>query len=163
MLFSSFVDRLIDTLNNDPDTVKAKTDAFLQLARTSSTNRFNVGRVEEFVANMIDPVIADFVVQPADQAQQEILKEVTSDLSKIYAGIPVGAGSNGGELALTIIQEYLQQPSTQEKIQSDPTFAQNLQTYASKYEQQVQQQQNAEIGRLGAAPAELGQFVTEGI
>jgi hypothetical protein len=152
-----------DTMNNDPDTVKAKTDAFLQLARTSSTNRFNVGKVEEFVANMIDPVIADFVVQPAEQAQEEILKDVTSDLSKIYAGIPVGAKSNGGEMALSIIQEYIQQPSTQAKIESDPSFAQNLQVYASKYEQQITQQQNAEIGRLGAAPAELGQFVTESI
>lgn len=66
-------------------------------------------------------------------------------------------------MALSIIQEYIQQPSTQAKIESDPSFAQNLQAYASKYEQQITQQQNAEIGRLGAAPAELGQFVTEGI
>ena len=152
-----------DTQNNDSETMKAKTDAFLQLARTSGSNRFNLGKVEEFVANMIDPVMTDAVVQPAEEAQQEIVEDVTSDLSKIYAGIPVGARSNGGELAIQVIQEYIQQPSTQEKLQSDPAFAQNLQQYSAKYEQQMAQQQNAEIGRLGAAPAELGNIVTEGI
>jgi hypothetical protein len=112
---------------------------------------------------MIDPVIADSVIQPSAQAQQQMTEEVTNDLAKIFAGIPVGAKPNGGQIALEIIQGYIQQPNIQEKLATDPVFAQNLQDYSAKYEQQIAQQQNAEIGRLGATPAQMGGINTESI
>jgi hypothetical protein len=92
-----------------------------------------------------------------------MMDDVTSDLAKIFAGIPVGAKPNGGEIALQIVQEYIQQPNIQEKLASDPVFAQNLQNYTAKYEQQLAQQRNAEIGRLGAEPAQMGNMNTESI
>jgi hypothetical protein len=152
-----------DSQNNDPDTVKARVDAFLQLARTSPTNSFDLSKVEQVVASMIDPIIADSVIQPSAQAQQQMMDDVTSDLAKIFAGIPVGAKPNGGEIALQIVQEYIQQPNIQEKLANDPVFAQNLQNYTAKYEQQLAQQRNAEIGRLGAEPAQMGNMNTESI
>jgi hypothetical protein len=38
-----------------------------------------------------------------------------------------------------------------------------LQKYAGQYQFQLQQAQNAEIGRIGTAPAEMGGVTTQGM
>jgi len=38
-----------------------------------------------------------------------------------------------------------------------------LQKYASAYQFQLQQAQNAEIGRIGTAPAQMGGVTTQGM
>ena len=86
---------------------------------------------------------------PEGQGQEEMTKDVTDDLTKIYAGIPVGARPNGGQIAMQLIQEYTSQEGIQGRIQSDPSFMANLQNYAAQYQQQVAQQQNAADRTLG--------------
>lgn len=48
-------------------------------------------------------------------------------------------------------------------MQQDPEFGANIQNYAAQYQQQAVQQQNAEIGRLGTAPAQMGSVSTQNI
>lgn len=152
-----------DVQNQDPDVMKAKIDAILQLARTSPSNTFNLQAAEQLAVNAIDPSIADMIIQPEGQGQEEMVKNVTDDLTKIFAGIPVGARPNGGQIAMQVIQEYTAQEGIQLRIQSDPSFAANIQNYAAQYQQQVVQQQNAEIGKLGAQPAQMGSVNTQNI
>ena len=152
-----------DVQNSDPETMKAKIAAILELARNSPSNTFNVQAAEQFAANALDPSIADAIIQPEGQGQEEMVKDVTDDLTKIYAGIPVGARPNGGQIAMQVIQEYTSQEGIQGRIQSDPSFMANLQNYAAQYQQQVAQQQNAQIGRLGAAPAAMGSVDTQNL
>lgn len=152
-----------DVQNQDPDVMKAKIDAILQLARTSPSNTFNLQAAEQLAVNAIDPSIADMIIQPEGQGQEEMVKNVTDDLTKIFAGIPVGARPNGGGIAMQVIQEYTSQEGIQARIQSDPSFAANIQNYAAQYQQQVVQQQNAEIGKLGAQPAQMGSVNTQNI
>jgi len=152
-----------DVQNQDPETMKAKISAILELARNSPSNTFNVQAAEQFAANAIDPSIADAIIMPEGQGQEEMTKDVTDDLTKIYAGIPVGARPNGGQIAMQLIQEYTSQEGIQGRIQSDPSFMANLQNYAAQYQQQVAQQQNAQIGRLGAAPAAMGSVDTQNL
>ena len=103
------------------------------------------------------------IIQPEGQGQEEMVKNVTDDLTKIFAGIPVGARPNGGQIAMQVVQEYVSQEAIQGRMQSDPAFATNIQNYAAQYQQQVVQQQNAEIGRLGAQPAQMGGVNTQNI
>ena len=152
-----------DVQNQDPDVMKAKIDAILQLARTSPSNTFNLQAAEQLAVNAIDPSIADMIIQPEGQGQEEMVKNITDDLTKIFAGIPVGARPNGGDIAMQVIQEYTSQEGIQARIQSDPSFATNIQNYAAQYQQQVVQQQNAEIGKLGTAPAQMGSVNTQGM
>jgi hypothetical protein len=152
-----------DVQNQDPDVMKAKIDAILQLARTSPSNTFNLQAAEQLAVNAIDPSIADMIIQPEGQGQEEMVKNVTDDLTKIFAGIPVGARPNGGEIAMQVIQEYTSQENIQARIQSDPSFSANIQNYAAQYQQQVVQEQNAEIGKLGAQPAQMGSVNTQNI
>ena len=152
-----------DVQNQDPDMMKSKIEAILQLARTSPNNTFNLEATEQLAINAIDPSIADMIIQPEGQGQEEMIKNVTDDLTKIYAGIPVGARPNGGQIAMQVIQEYVSQEAIQARMQSDATFGANIQNYVAQYQQQVVQQQNAEIGRLGASPAQMGSVSTQNI
>jgi len=152
-----------DVQNQDPEMMKAKIAGILELARNSPSNTFNLQAAEQLAANAIDPSIADVIIQPQGQGQEEMVKDVTDDLTKIYAGIPVGARPNGGQIAMQVIQEYTQQEDIQKRMAEDAGFVANIQNYAAQYQQQVVQQQNAEIGRLGAAPAQMGNIETQNI
>lgn len=152
-----------DIQNQDPEMMKAKIQSILELARNSPKNTFDLQATEQLVANSIDPSIADIIIQPEGQGQEEMVKDVTDDLTKIYAGIPVGARPNGGQIAMQVIQEYTSQEDIQKRLQEDSGFVANIQNYAAQYQQQVVQQQNAEIGRLGAQPAQMGSVNTQNI
>jgi hypothetical protein len=91
------------------------------------------------------------------------VKQVTDDLSKIYAGIEVGARPNGAQVALQVIQQYTQQPDVMQRLQQDEAFQARLQKYIQQYQFQMQQAQNAQIGKIGTAPAQMGEMQTQGM
>ena len=62
---------------------------------------------------------------------------------------------------MQIIQQYSQQPDIAQRAQNDELFAARLQKYAGQYIFQMQQVQNAEIGRIGTAPAQMGNIQTQ--
>jgi hypothetical protein len=62
---------------------------------------------------------------------------------------------------MQMVQAYVQQPDVAARAQSDEAFAARLQKYASQYQFQLQQAQNAEIGRIGTAPAQMGGMTTQ--
>ena len=117
--------------------------------------RINVDRLLDTIASAIDPVLADSILQPTEVAQEQVVKKVTDDLSKIYSGIEVNAQPNGAQIALQLIQQYAQQPDILQRLQTDQSFAARLEKYSAQYNFQLQQMENAEIGRLGTAPAEM--------
>ena len=115
------------------------------------------------IAGSVDPMLADSVLQPIETAQQEILKDVTDDISKIYAGIEMPARPNGAEVAMQILQSYVQQPDIAARLQSDQAFAERLQKYMGQYQFSMQQAENAQIGRIGTSPAQMGEVQTQQI
>ena len=152
-----------DILNADPKTQEAKLQQITALTQLDRSGRINIDNLLTVIANSVDPVLADAVLQPAESAQQQIVKQVTDDLSKIYAGIEMPARPNGAQIAIGIIQQYGQQPDVLQRIQQDESFKARLEKYASQYTFQMQQMQNAEIGRVGTAPAQMGQVNTQGM
>ena len=125
--------------------------------------RINADALLEAMASSIDPVMADAILQPAEQAQQQVVKLVTEDLSKIYAGIEVGARPNGAQIALQVVQQYAQQPDVAQRLQQDESFRARLEKYVNQYQFALQQMQNAQIGKLGTAPAQMGEMTTQGM
>ena len=93
--------------------------------------------------------MADSVLQPIEAAQEQVVRQVTDDLSKIFAGIEMPARPNGAQIAMQIIQQYTSQPDIANRLQSDEAFAARMQKYAGQYTFQMQQMQNAQIGRVG--------------
>jgi hypothetical protein len=152
-----------DSLSNDPDTAETQLKNMVQLVQLDRNGIMDVNKLLEFAASSINPIFADYVLQPAEEAQQKVAKNVTDDLAKIFAGIEVPAQPNGAQIAMQLVQAYVQQPDVAAKAQSDEAFAARLQKYAEQYQFQLQQAQNAEIGKIGTAPAEMGGMTTQGM
>ena len=150
-----------DVLNSDPDVIEQKIEAFKNLTQLDSSGRININSLLEVAAASIDPVLSDNILQPAEQAQEQVMKDVTDDLAKIYAGIEMPARPNGGQTALQMIEQYTAQPDVGQRMQVDQAFAARLQKYAGQYTFQMQQMQNAQIGRIGTNPAEMGEVQTQ--
>jgi hypothetical protein len=62
---------------------------------------------------------------------------------------------------MQVLQQYSQQPDVMQRLQQDKAFAARFQKYAQQYQFQMQQAQNAQIGRIGTAPAEMGGMQTQ--
>jgi len=152
-----------DSLSNDPETAETQLKNMVQLVQLDRNGIMDVNKLLEFAASSINPIFADYVLQPVEEAQQKIAKNVTDDLAKIFSGIEVPAQPNGAQIAMQMVQAYVQQPDVAARAQSDEAFAARLQKYASQYQFQLQQAQNAEIGRIGTAPAEMGGVTTQGM
>tara|TARA_R110002020_G_scaffold471745_1_gene699099 strand:+ start:1065 stop:3158 length:2094 start_codon:yes stop_codon:yes gene_type:complete len=150
-----------DVLNNDPEVQEQKIEAFKALTQFDQSGRINLDSLLEIAASSIDPVLSDSILQPAKDAQEDVMKNVTDDLAKIFAGIEMPARQTGGDVAMQVIEQYTAQPDIAQRMQSDQIFAERLQKYQGQYEFQMQQQQNAQIGRLGTAPAQMGEMPTQ--
>ena len=152
-----------DVLNSDPETQEKKLQQMVALTQLDRSGRINVDNLLDAAANSIDPVLADRVLQPTEAAQEQVVRQVTDDLTKIFAGIEMPARPNGAQIALTVIQQYAAQPDVAQRLQSDEAFAARLDKYAGQYTFQMQQAQNAQIGRVGTEPAQMGDIQTQGI
>ena len=152
-----------DVLNTDPEKQENKLNQMVSLLQLDRNGRINVDNLLTMIASSIDPVLADGVLEPVEVAQEKMLKDITDDLSKIYAGIEVPARPSAAEAALQIIQQYSQQPDIQKRLQENEAFAERLQKYAGQYQFAVQQSQNAQIGRIGTQPAQMGSTQTQGM
>jgi hypothetical protein len=150
-----------DVLNTDQETMASKLQQLVSLTSLDRSGRINMDSLLDVVAGAIDPVLADSILQPAEQAQQQMVKDVTDDLTKIFAGIEMPARPNGAQIALQVIQQYTSQEDVAARLQQDESFAQRIEKYAGQYTFMMQQSQNAQIGRIGTAPAQMGGIQTQ--
>ena len=152
-----------DSLASDPETAETQLKNMVSLVQLDRNGILDVNKLLEFAASSINPIFADYVLQPVEESQQKVQKNVTDDLAKIFAGIEVPAQPNGAQIAMQLVQAYVQQPDIAARAQSDEAFAARLQKYAGAYQFQLQQAQNAEIGKIGVAPAEMGGMNLQGM
>jgi hypothetical protein len=150
-----------DSQSSDPETASEQLKNMVSLVQMDRNGVIDINKLLEFTAASINPIFADYVLQPVEEAQQKVAKNVTDDLAKIFAGIEVPAQANGAQMAMQMIQAYAQQPDIAQRAQSDEAFGQRLQKYAEQYQFQLQQMENAQIGRIGTAPAQMGGMQTQ--
>jgi ribosomal protein S8 len=152
-----------DVLNTDPETQEKKLAQIQALTALDRNGRINVDSLLTVIANSVDPVLADQILQPVETAMEQVTKQVTDDLAKIFAGIEMPARPNGAQVAMQVIQQYTSQPDIQQRAQQDQAFAARLEKYAGQYTFMMQQQQNAQIGRIGTQPAAMGNIDTQNL
>jgi hypothetical protein len=152
-----------DVLNTDPEKQENKLNQMVSLMQMDRNGRINPDNLINAVAAAVDPTLADSILQPIEESQHNLLNNITDDLSKIYAGIEMPARPNGAQAAMQILQSYVQQPDIAARLQSDQAFAARLQKYMGQYQFAMQQAQNAQIGRIGTAPAQMGEVQTQAI
>ena len=124
-----------------------------------SNDRF--GRVDyskftELMFRSIDPNMAGAVLQPMDQATQAQVSDEKNALTQMVAGIEPPMDPQPGmnyQLRLQTLQETIQQnPELQQMIAARPVLAKMVENRIKFLSFQIQQQGNAQIGRVGTAP-----------
>ena len=135
----------------DPENRKMKLE-FLQQALSMDAGGI-VDRNEAMVAafEMIDANLGDRVLKPAEAASQSEVEDEMNVIVKCLAGmnIPVKPGQ-AYQLRLQVLQQYLQtNPAAQQAMRSNPQVMAAFESRLKGLSLQVQQQQNAVIGRGG--------------
>ena len=148
---------------DDPEKVEKMLAGLYQVLQNDQGGRVNSEAITDMALSALDPTLADLVLMPSEQGSAKIVNETTNDIAKMAAGIPVGAPQNAGQARLQIVQDYKQSQTGAMELQSKPQFQFLLAEYEKQLTFQLQQLQNAEIGKVGAQPAQMGGTVTQGM
>lgn len=108
-----------------------------------------------FLFHSISPDLAEQFVRPAQAAQMADVTDELAQLGGIALGIepPLKEVSNP-QLRLQVVQQTMQSPRYRQIVQADQTgtVEKLLQNQVQKYQFLLQQQQNAQTGKVGVQP-----------
>jgi hypothetical protein len=104
----------------------------------------------------LDQNLADILVQDIGAATAAEQEDEQTAFAKIAAGTepPLKEGGQNAQVRLQTLQTIIQSnPAVQQRYQQDEIFRSMIDARAQAFQFQLQQQQNAVIGRTGAQPA----------
>jgi hypothetical protein len=104
----------------------------------------------------LDQNLADILVQDIGAATAAEQEDEQGAFAKIAAGTepPLKEGGQNAQVRLQTLQTIIQSnPAVQQRYQQDEIFRSMIDARAQAFQFQLQQQQNAVIGRTGAQPA----------
>tara|TARA_R100000742_G_C4279412_1_gene103908 strand:+ start:2105 stop:4168 length:2064 start_codon:yes stop_codon:yes gene_type:complete len=154
---------VFDVRELDQDYMSAKLQAMSQFVLPEDTaGVIDRAAYTKFKATLIDPVLADMVVQDKTGATQQAFDKVNSDIGFMALGNEPQYTENdpAAEMKLQFMQQILgNNPKYQELMQEggDERFTALVENYAKNLQHSVQQRQNAEVGRVGVQPVGSGQ------
>jgi hypothetical protein len=104
------------------------------------------------------------LIRPQGQATQQEITEEQGALGQLVAGVspPIPGGSANPNLRLQVIQSTLQAPDFQQFIKANPIAQQRLQDRIKSFQFAIQQQQNAQVGRIGVQPSPVQSMAPQG-
>ena len=142
-----------DIQYNNPDFVQKTIETTATLLGMDTEGAINRRRAMAVLAQLALPTFSSFLIESEEDSRATIVENVQSDIAKIWSGQPSNARPNGATVALEYITGYVAQPDVAARLTADPAFAERLNTYIEQYRFQIQQAENATIGRIGTAPA----------
>lgn len=147
-----------NSINNDEERVIQKLEMVGKIM--SQFDRQGTARYDVYIQKFldaIDPNLASQLIMPQEEATTKEIEECSSDLAKIASGQNVNAPQkSNAPLRLQILESYVQgteqipADDVQERLQTDERFRQRLENYRNQLTFQIQQQENARTGQLGA-------------
>lgn len=142
-----------DVQSSDFEQMSQKYTAIVQLCQ--SLDRQGIVDYSELLQwgiEGIDPTAAERILRPASVGTQQVINEQQNDLAKLSAGINVNVKpGTPPQIGMQVLQNWIQgAPDVQQRLQADKPFADRVQAYAKQITMIQDQQQNAQIGRLGA-------------
>ena len=148
-----------DAATQDPAQMVERVKAIAELGGMLDKNGvLDTERLLQVAVGQILPGAAESIIVPKETASQKAVEEERQTIAEIYAGVPPNVRPNDAhEMKLQVFQQWLAQPDVTQKVQQDPALQERIQNYLQQRQMQVTQRQNAEIGRLGAAPTQFGE------
>lgn len=110
----------------------------------------------KYMMASVDQNLANLLVQDIGAATQAEIEDEQTAFAKIAAGTepPLKEGGQNAQVRLQTLQQIIQSnPAVQQRYQQDEIFRRMIDARAQAFNFQLQQQQNAVIGRVGAQPA----------
>ena len=152
-----------DAATQDPAQMVERVRAIAELGGMLDKNGvLDTERLLQVAVGQILPGAAESIIVPKETASQKAVEEERQTITEIYAGVPPNVRPNDAhEMKLQVFQQWLAQPDVTQKVQQDPALQERIQNYLQQRQMQVTQRQNAEIGRLGAAPTQFGETQTQ--
>jgi hypothetical protein len=145
-----------DALTHDLEHQKEKFIAIGQIVQTFDRNgQIDYSKLLPAALNSIDSSLAELIVTPKDTATKQNMDDMQNILAQTFSGvikdIPTGMPP---QLAMQSIQQYAQSPDVAQRLQNkDDPFTQRLQRLVKQATFAQDQQNNAQIGKLGTMPA----------
>jgi hypothetical protein len=110
----------------------------------------------KYMFQAVDPNMASMLVQDIGAATQQEIEDEQGAFAKIAAGTepPMKEGGQNAQVRLQTLQQIIQSnPAVSQRYQQDEIFRRMLDARMQAFNFQLQQSQNAVIGRVGAQPA----------
>ena len=151
-----------DVLNNDPEMWQAKIKAMGEVAAQFDRNgQVDYSKLLQKAFDMIDPILAEDVLVPQEMAAQKEVTETQGDISRMWAGVDLDAPQTGinPELRLQVIKNWMtgvpDNPAVdvQARVMADESLRKRIERYSQQLQFQLDQRENAQIGRIGTTPA----------
>ena len=151
-----------DAATQDPAQMVERVKAIAELGGMLDRNGvLDTERLLQIAVGQILPGAAESIMMPKETASQKAMDEERQTIAEIYAGVAPNVRPNDAhEMKLQIFQQWLAQPDVTQKVQADSAMQERVQNYLQQRQMQIMQRQNAEIGRLGAAPTQFGETPT---
>jgi hypothetical protein len=126
------------------------------LAQTDKAGVLDWAGLTQYATRALDPALAQRIIRPQAMVTQQQVTEEQDAMSQIVTGIepPIPEGNQSNpQLALQVIQNSLQAQDFVNFVRANPLAQERLDRRIKAYQFQIQQQQNAQIGKLGVAPS----------
>jgi len=148
-----------DAATQDPEQMLERVKAIAQLgAQLDKNGTLDTEKLLQLAIGQVLPGASEKVLLPKETASQKAMEEERQLIAELVAGVPPNVREQDAhEMKLQVFTQWLQQPDIQQKAQQDQALQERIQTYMQQRQMQIQQKQNAQIGRLGAAPTQFGQ------
>jgi hypothetical protein len=108
-----------------------------------------------FAARKFSPELADKIVRQSEDVQMSEIEDEQGAIARMAAGVepPFKEGKNANLRAQVLRESVQKSPRLAQLLQADPdNFGALYENRLKQYDFAVQQQQNAQIGRVGGQP-----------
>jgi hypothetical protein len=149
----------IDSRDLNLEFAMKKLDALTKVASADPSGVLDRGPIAEWGAYTIDPVLARRTVRPQQNVTQREIDATKNAVAQMALGIEPDMPVQGinPQLRMQVLMQTVKgSPTLMQAYQSGGPFAQLLENYQKYLTQQVTQDQNKVVGRLGTSPMQGG-------
>ena len=145
----------IDTRDLNMEFAMKKMKAFGDLRALDPAGILDLGPLVEWAAYSLDPVLGRRAIRPQTNVTQKEIADEKSNLAQMAVGVEPEMPEQGinASLRLQTMQQHIQQSQKLSQLyQGDELFRALVENRQKYLMQQVTQEKNKTIGRLGTAP-----------
>jgi hypothetical protein len=149
----------IDARDLNMDYAMKKLDAYTKLMSIDAAGILDKGPLVEWTAASIDPILARRTVRPQENASAQEINDERNNIAQAAVGIEPTMPTKGinAQLRMQALVDTIGQSSKlSSQYQGDELFRTIIETRQKYLQQQLDQEQNKVIGRLGTSPVQPG-------